>query len=146
LIIQFIYEYLIARVGCCVFCVPNLRWLFGLLWYMALGMSKLFGIDLLRNFNYPYFFSRDIRVLEALAHFAFFLVQKIYLYIPLEVLEWLWKIEILFIISWLVVFGRSQLTLSLGGFINALYFLPLLILNRNRLNIVVVGLNWILWY
>lgn len=26
---------------------------------MALGMSKLFGIDLLRNFNYPYF-SRDI--------------------------------------------------------------------------------------
>jgi hypothetical protein len=22
---------------------------------MALGMSKLFGIDLLRNFNYPYF-------------------------------------------------------------------------------------------
>jgi hypothetical protein len=27
--------------------------------HMALGMSKLFGIDLLRNFNYPYF-SRDI--------------------------------------------------------------------------------------
>ncbi|MBP7471187.1 MAG: MBOAT family protein, partial [Flavobacterium sp.] len=26
---------------------------------MALGMSKLFGLDLLRNFNYPYF-SRDI--------------------------------------------------------------------------------------
>jgi D-alanyl-lipoteichoic acid acyltransferase DltB (MBOAT superfamily) len=25
---------------------------------MALGMSKLFGMDLLRNFNYPYF--RDI--------------------------------------------------------------------------------------
>jgi D-alanyl-lipoteichoic acid acyltransferase DltB (MBOAT superfamily) len=30
---------------------------------MALGMSKLFGIDLLRNFNYPYFFKRYSGVL-----------------------------------------------------------------------------------
>jgi D-alanyl-lipoteichoic acid acyltransferase DltB (MBOAT superfamily) len=42
-----------------------------------LGMSKLFGMDLLRNFNYPYF-ERYCRVLASLAHSSWFLD---YLYI-----------------------------------------------------------------
>jgi D-alanyl-lipoteichoic acid acyltransferase DltB (MBOAT superfamily) len=46
---------------------------------MALGMSKLFGIDLLRNFNYPYF-SRYSRVLASLAHFAFVLVPRLFVH------------------------------------------------------------------
>lgn len=41
---------------------------------IALGTSKLFGIDLLKNFNYPYF-SRDIAEFwRPLAHFTFLMV------------------------------------------------------------------------
>ncbi len=49
---------------------------------MALGMSKLFGLDLLRNFNYPYF-SRDIAEFWRRWHISLSSWFRDYLYIPL---------------------------------------------------------------
>jgi D-alanyl-lipoteichoic acid acyltransferase DltB (MBOAT superfamily) len=49
---------------------------------MALGMSKLFGLNLLRNFNYPYF-SRDIAEFWRRWHISLSSWFRDYLYIPL---------------------------------------------------------------
>ena len=49
---------------------------------IALGTSKLFGIDLLKNFNYPYF-SRDIAEFWRRWHISLTTWFRDYLYIPL---------------------------------------------------------------
>ncbi|AUX19452.1 alginate O-acetyltransferase [Flavobacterium columnare] len=49
---------------------------------IALGTSKLFGIDLLKNFNYPYF-SRDIAEFWRRWHISLSSWFRDYLYIPL---------------------------------------------------------------
>jgi hypothetical protein len=46
---------------------------------MALGMSKLFGMDLLRNFN-SVFLERYCRVLAPLAYIPVFLVSRLFIY------------------------------------------------------------------
>jgi D-alanyl-lipoteichoic acid acyltransferase DltB (MBOAT superfamily) len=111
---------------------------------MALGMSKLFGIDLLRNFNYPYF-SRDIAEFWRRWHISLSSWFKDYLYIPLGGSSggMAKKIRNTFIIFLVSGFWHgANWTFVAWGFINALYFLPLLILNRNRSNMETVGLNW----
>ncbi len=111
---------------------------------MALGMSKLFGIDLLRNFNYPYF-SRDIAEFWRRWHISLSSWFKDYLYIPLGGSSggMGMKIRNTFIIFLVSGFWHgANWTFVAWGFINALYFLPLLILNRNRSNMETVGLNW----
>jgi D-alanyl-lipoteichoic acid acyltransferase DltB (MBOAT superfamily) len=49
---------------------------------IALGTARLFGIELLRNFNYPYF-SRDIAEFWRRWHISLSSWFKDYLYIPL---------------------------------------------------------------
>ncbi|QZK89636.1 MBOAT family protein [Flavobacterium sp. CHNK8] len=110
---------------------------------MALGMSKLFGIDLLRNFNYPYF-SRDIAEFWRRWHISLSSWFKDYLYIPLGGSSggMAMKIRNTFIIFLVSGFWHgANWTFVAWGFINALYFLPLLILNLNRSNMETVGLN-----
>ncbi len=68
---------------------------------IALGTSKLFGIDLLRNFNFPYF-SRDIAEFWRRWHISLSSWFKDYLYIPLgvvkEVLKLKFAIHLLFLL------------------------------------------------
>ena len=111
---------------------------------MALGMSKLFGIDLLRNFNYPYF-SRDIAEFWRRWHISLSSWFRDYLYIPLGGSSggMAMKVRNTFIIFLVSGFWHgANWTFIAWGFINALYFLPLLLLNKNRSNMETVSLNW----
>jgi alginate O-acetyltransferase complex protein AlgI len=111
---------------------------------MALGMSKLFGIDLLKNFNYPYF-SRDIAEFWRRWHISLSSWFKDYLYIPLGGSKggiWM-KIRNTFIIFVVSGFWHgANWTYLAWGFINAVYFLPLLLLKKNRNNIESTDLSW----
>ncbi|MBF4470312.1 MBOAT family O-acyltransferase [Flavobacterium sp. HJJ] len=111
---------------------------------MALGMSKLFGIDLLRNFNYPYF-SRDIAEFWRRWHISLSSWFKDYLYIPLGGSKggiWM-KIRNTFIIFVVSGFWHgANWTYLAWGFINAVYFLPLLLMKKNRNNIESTVLSW----
>jgi len=113
---------------------------------MALGMSKLFGIDLLKNFNYPYF-SRDIAEFWRRWHISLSSWFRDYLYIPLGGSKGgLWmKIRNTFIIFLVSGFWHgANWTYVAWGFINALYFLPLLLRksNRNNLDNIVLDKSW----
>lgn len=113
---------------------------------MALGMSKLFGIDLLRNFNYPYF-SRDIAEFWRRWHISLSSWFRDYLYIPLGGNSggMRMKIRNTFIIFLVSGFWHgANWTFIAWGLINAIYFLPLLLLNKNRSNMetVVLQRNW----
>ena len=103
---------------------------------MALGVSKLFGLDLLRNFNYPYF-SRDIAEFWRRWHISLSSWFRDYLYIPLGGSKGgLWmKIRNTFIIFVVSGFWHgANWTYIAWGFINAVYFLPLLLKDSNRNN------------
>lgn len=104
---------------------------------IALGVSKLFGLDLLRNFNYPYF-SRDIAEFWRRWHISLSSWFRDYLYIPLGGSKggiWM-KIRNTFIIFVVSGFWHgANWTYLAWGFINAIYFLPLLLSNSNRNNI-----------
>ena len=111
---------------------------------IALGVSKLFGLDLLRNFNYPYF-SRDIAEFWRRWHISLSSWFRDYLYIPLGGSKggiWM-KIRNTFIIFVVSGFWHgANWTYIVWGFINAVYFLPLLLSNRNRNNMDVIRLKF----
>ena len=113
---------------------------------IALGTSKMFGIDLLRNFNYPYF-SRDIAEFWRRWHISLSTWFRDYLYIPLGGSRGgMWsKVRNTFIIFLVSGFWHgANWTFIFWGGLNALYFLPLLISSRNRdnLGIVAEGKTW----
>ena len=111
---------------------------------IALGVSKLFGLDLLRNFNYPYF-SRDIAEFWRRWHISLSSWFRDYLYIPLGGSKGgLWmKIRNTFIIFVVSGFWHgANWTYLAWGFINAVYFLPLLLRNSNRNNMDVFQLKF----
>ncbi|WP_264566723.1 MBOAT family O-acyltransferase [Flavobacterium sp. N3904] len=111
---------------------------------MALGMSKLFGLDLLRNFNYPYF-SRDIAEFWRRWHISLSSWFRDYLYIPLGGSKGSKAMQVRNVFIIFVVSGfwhGANWTYLAWGFLNAVYFLPLLLLNRNRSNIDEIQLHW----
>lgn len=111
---------------------------------MALGISKLFGLDLLRNFNYPYF-SRDIAEFWRRWHISLSSWFRDYLYIPLggSKVSKAMQVRNVFIIFVISGFWHgANWTYLVWGFLNAVYFLPLLLLNRNRSNIDEIKLIW----
>lgn len=113
---------------------------------IALGTSKLFGIDLLRNFNYPYF-SRDIAEFWRRWHISLSTWFRDYLYIPLGGSKggtWM-KVRNTFIIFVVSGFWHgANWTFLVWGALNALYFMPLLLTNNNRMNLdtVAAGRIW----
>ncbi|MCL9805101.1 MBOAT family protein [Flavobacterium amniphilum] len=111
---------------------------------IALGTSKLFGIDLLKNFNYPYF-SRDIAEFWRRWHISLSSWFRDYLYIPLGGSKggmWM-KVRNTFIIFLVSGFWHgANWTFIVWGFLNAVYFLPLLLLDKNRSNMDEIQLNW----
>lgn len=108
---------------------------------IALGTSKLFGIELLKNFAFPYF-SRDIAEFWRRWHISLSSWFKDYLYIPLGGSKGgkLIQIRNTFIIFLVSGFWHgANWTFLIWGFLNALYFLPLLLTNQNRTNLGVVA-------
>ena len=103
---------------------------------IAIGTSRLFGFDLMQNFNYPYF-SRDIAEFWRRWHISLSTWFRDYLYIPLggsRGSTWK-KIRNTFIIFIVSGFWHgANWTFIVWGTLNAMYFLPLLLLKKNRLN------------
>ncbi len=108
---------------------------------IALGTARLFGIDLLRNFAFPYF-SRDIAEFWRRWHISLSSWFKDYLYIPLGGSRggtWM-KVRNTFIIFLVSGFWHgANWTFIIWGALNALYFLPSLLLNTNRVNLGTVA-------
>ena len=110
---------------------------------MAIGISKLFGIELLRNFNYPYF-SRDIAEFWRRWHISLSSWFRDYVYIPLggskgSKLKQVRNVFVIFLLSGF--WHGANWTYIAWGFLNALYFLPLLLQNKNRSNIETITLK-----
>ena len=108
---------------------------------IALGTARLFGIDLLRNFAFPYF-SRDIAEFWRRWHISLSTWFRDYLYIPLGGSKggtWM-KVRNTFIIFLVSGFWHgANWTFIIWGALNALYFMPLLLLNKNRTNLEIVA-------
>lgn len=108
---------------------------------IALGTARLFGIDLLRNFAFPYF-SRDIAEFWRRWHISLSSWFKDYLYIPLGGSRggiWM-KIRNTFIIFLVSGFWHgANWTFIVWGFLNALYIMPSIIFNSNRNNLEIVA-------
>ena len=103
---------------------------------IALGSAKLFGIDLLRNFSFPYF-SRDIAEFWRRWHISLSSWFKDYLYIPLGGSKGgLWiKIRNTLIIFCVSGFWHgANWTFIIWGLLNAIYIIPLIIFDINRVN------------
>lgn len=113
---------------------------------MASGTARLLGIELLRNFAYPYF-SRDMAEFWRRWHISLSSWFKDYLYIPLggsRVSDWK-KIRntcIIFLVSGF--WHGANWTFVVWGLLNALYVLPSVLwhTNRNHLTIVAEGRMW----
>jgi alginate O-acetyltransferase complex protein AlgI len=110
---------------------------------IALGTARLLGIELLRNFAYPYF-SRDIAEFWRRWHISLSTWFRDYLYIPLggsKVGTWK-KIRNVFVIFLVSGFWHgANWTFIFWGGLNALYILPSVLFktNRNNLDIVAKG-------
>jgi D-alanyl-lipoteichoic acid acyltransferase DltB (MBOAT superfamily) len=108
---------------------------------IALGTARLFGIELLKNFSFPYF-SRDIAEFWRRWHISLSTWFRDYLYIPLGGSKggtWM-KVRNTFIIFLVSGFWHgANWTFIIWGLLNALYFLPLLLSNSNRLNLETVA-------
>lgn len=108
---------------------------------IALGTAKMLGIDLLQNFNYPYF-SRDIAEFWRRWHISLSSWFRDYLYIPLggsRGSRWN-KIKNTFIIFVVSGFWHgANWTFIAWGALNACYFIPLQLLDKNRNNLDIVA-------
>lgn len=108
---------------------------------IAIGTSRLFGFDLMRNFNFPYF-SRDIAEFWRRWHISLSTWFRDYLYIPLGGSHggtWM-KVRNTFIIFIVSGFWHgANWTFIVWGALNAIYFLPLLLTNNNRNNLETVA-------
>lgn len=101
---------------------------------MAMGTAKLFGFSLMRNFNFPYF-ARDIAEFWRRWHISLTTWFRDYVYIPLggsrqsQIIQ-IRNIFIVFLLSGM--WHGANWTFLAWGFWNALWFLPLLLIKKNR--------------
>ena len=108
---------------------------------VAIGLSRLFGLNLRRNFAFPYF-SRDIAEFWRRWHISLSTWFRDYLYIPLGGSRGgtLMKVRNTFIIFLVSGFWHgSNWTFVVWGALNAIFFVPLLLSNNNRNHIDIVA-------
>ena len=108
---------------------------------IALGTARLFGIDLLRNFAFPYF-SRDMAEFWRRWHISLSSWFRDYLYIPLggsrgSMFKRVRNVLIIFIVSGF--WHGANWTFIVWGFLNALYVVPSVIFKTNRKNLDIVA-------
>jgi alginate O-acetyltransferase complex protein AlgI len=113
---------------------------------MALGLSRLFGIELIKNFSFPYF-SRDIAEFWRRWHISLSSWFRDYLYYPLGgskfgVMRSIINTFVIFLVSGF--WHGANWTFIFWGGLNAIFFIPLLLNSKNRKNIDVVAENSIL--
>ncbi len=108
---------------------------------IAIGTSRLFGFNLMQNFKFPYF-SRDIAEFWRSWHMSLSTWFRDYLYIPLGGSRggtWM-KVRNTFLIFIVSGFWHgANWTFIVWGTLHAIYFLPLLLTNKNRNNLEIVA-------
>jgi alginate O-acetyltransferase complex protein AlgI len=110
---------------------------------IAIGTARLFNFKLMKNFSYPYF-SRDIAEFWRRWHISLSTWFRDYLYIPLggskaSLSKVIRNIFIIFLVSGF--WHGANWTFVCWGFLNALYFLPLILSKRNRKHLDIVAGN-----
>ena len=113
---------------------------------IAIGTARLFGFSLMRNFAFPYF-SRDIAEFWRRWHISLSTWFRDYVYIPLGgsrggTSSKIRNTFIIFIVSGF--WHGANWTFIVWGFLNALYYVPLMIMQKNRTNLNAVAENKIL--
>lgn len=102
---------------------------------MALGIAKLFGIELLSNFRFPYL-SRSIAEFWRRWHISLSSWFRDYLYIPLGgsregQLKAIRNTVVIFLVSGF--WHGASWNFIVWGLLHALAFIPLLLMNKNKL-------------
>ena len=108
---------------------------------IAIGTSRLFGFELKKNFHFPYF-SRDIAEFWRRWHISLNTWFRDYIYIPLGGSRGgtAMKVRNTFVIFIVSGFWHgANWTFIAWGLLNAIYFLPLLLTSKNRVNLGVVA-------
>ena len=109
--------------------------------HIAIGTARLFGFDLMQNFNYPYF-SRDISEFWRRWHISLSAWFKEYLYIPLGgsrggKLKSIRNIFAIFLVSGF--WHGANLTFIAWGLLHSLFYLPMFLRKTNRSNVSDIG-------
>jgi alginate O-acetyltransferase complex protein AlgI len=110
---------------------------------IALGLARLLGFELMQNFSFPYF-SRDIAEFWRRWHISLSSWFRDYVYIPLggsrgNKIKVIRNVFVIFILSGF--WHGANWTFIFWGFLNALYFIPILLIKRNRKNLDIVALD-----
>ncbi|MFM9986550.1 MAG: MBOAT family O-acyltransferase [Flavobacteriales bacterium] len=110
---------------------------------IALGTARLFGIELLQNFKFPYF-SRDIAEFWRRWHISLSSWFKDYLYFPLggsrgSLAKTVRNTFVIFLVSGF--WHGANWTFIFWGFLNALFIVPSVIRKSNRNFISIVAEN-----
>jgi D-alanyl-lipoteichoic acid acyltransferase DltB (MBOAT superfamily) len=101
---------------------------------IAIGTARLFGINLMRNFNFPYF-SRDIAEFWRRWHISLTTWFRDYIYIPLggsrcSKVKQFRNTMVIFLVSGF--WHGANWTFVVWGAYHALLFLPLMLMGKNR--------------
>jgi len=110
---------------------------------VAIGVAKLMGFHLSRNFAYPYF-SRNIAEFWRRWHMTLSTWFRDYLYIPLggnRVGRTRTILNILITFTLCGLWHGANWTFIMWGFLNGLMFVPLILLNRHQVNKEIVANN-----
>ena len=104
---------------------------------IAIGTARLFGFNLMQNFAFPYF-SRDIAEFWRRWHISLSTWFRDYLYIPLggsrgKKIHKIRNIFIIFLVSGF--WHGANWTFIIWGGLNAIYFIPIMLMKRNRANL-----------
>lgn len=110
---------------------------------IAIGTAKLFGFNLMTNFRTPYF-SRDIAEFWRRWHISLSTWFRDYVYIPLGGSRVgkgraVFNTFVIFVVSGF--WHGANWTFIVWGALNAVYFLPLLLMGKNRKNTDTVAEN-----
>ena len=110
---------------------------------VAIGTAKLFSFDLMQNFAYPYF-SRDIAEFWRRWHISLSTWFRDYVYIPLggsycNKVKRIRNILITFTVSGF--WHGANWTFIFWGFLNGLYYIPLMLLNKQKNHTGIVAHN-----
>ena len=108
---------------------------------IAIGTSRLFGFGLMKNFAFPYF-SRDIAEFWRRWHISLSTWFRDYVYIPLggsqcSKSRQIRNVLVIFLLSGF--WHGANWTFIFWGALNALYFIPLLLRDKNRRNLETVA-------
>lgn len=101
---------------------------------IAIGTAKLFGFQLMQNFNYPYF-SRNIGEFWRRWHISLSTWFRDYVYIPLGGSQvgkgrQVWNVAVVFLVSGF--WHGANWTFIVWGALHTIFFLPSVIIGNNR--------------